>query len=274
MIFYISTIGDVLDEWDEATQTELISYERRTGPIAREYGLGLELAEFCIAENCDEPSRIMGFFEENTEYSKDLLLHAPYNELFPHAIEPAVVRLAEKRYTDSYDICLNYGIKKMIVHANFVASLYFSGYFITQQIKFWKKFLKEHPGDTQLVIENVMENEPWLITKIVEGVDDERFKMCLDLGHANLHAGTTLDQWIDECAPYVSHLHIHNNNGPSNSGFAGAGDLHRGLGNGIIDYEYMLKKVEEKITYPDLTLTIESYEMKESAQWLRDRGFI
>lgn len=273
MKYFLSTIGDVLDEWDEATQTELISYVHRTGPIAVKYGLGMELTEFCISENCDEPSKIMDFFEENTKYSSNLLFHAPYNELFPQAIEPAVVRVAEQRYDESYRLCLKYGFKKMVVHANCVASLYFSGYFITQQIKFWKKFLEEHPGNTQIVIENVMENEPWLITKIIEGVDDERFRMCLDLGHANLHNEHTLDYWIEECAPYISHLHIHNNNGPV-QGFAGAGDLHRALGNGIIDYERLLKKVMDLCKYHDLTATIETTEMEESALWLKEKGFI
>ena len=273
MKFYLSTIGDVIDEWDEATQTELISYEHRTGPIAKEYGMGLELTEFCIAENCDVPSKIMDFFKENVRYTGDLLFHAPYNELFPQAIEPAVVRVAEQRYDESYRICEEYGIRKMIVHANYVASLYFSGYFITQQIKFWKRFLDTHPGKTRIVIENVMENEPWLITKIIEGVGDERFRMCLDLGHANLHPELPLEKWIEDCAPYVSHLHIHNNNGPA-KGFAGAGDLHRSLGNGIIDYEKLLKKAESLITDPDLTATVESVEMEESVQWLKEHGFM
>ena len=275
MRFYLSTIGDVIDNWDEETQTEIISYAHNVEPIAKEYGLGLELTEFCISENCDDPSKVMDFFLENTKYTDDLLFHAPYNELLPHAIEPAVVRIAEQRYDESYKMCLEYGVKKMIVHANYIASLYFSGFFITQQIKFWKKFLSTHPGDTKIVIENVMENEPFLITKIVEGVNDERFKMCLDTGHANLHPEKTLDEWLEECAPYISHMHIHNNNGPTGStGFAGAGDLHRALGNGIIDYEKLLKKAEELIDCPDLTVTIETSEVKESVQWLREKGFI
>ena len=70
-------------------------------------------------------------------------------------------------------------------------------------------------------------------------------------------------------------MHIHNNNGPTGStGFAGVGDLHRALGNGIIDYEKLLKKAEELIDCPDLTVTIETSEVKESVQWLREKGFI
>ncbi len=273
MKYYLSTIADVLDEWDENTKTEVIHYVHATEPVASKYGLGLELAEFCISENCDDPSLIMDFFEENVALNNDFILHAPYNELFPHAIEPAVVRVAEERYDQSYKLCLKYGVKKMVVHANYVQALYFPSWFIPQQISFWKIFLREHPGDTKIVIENVMEAEPYLITEIVKGVDDERFRMCLDFGHANLHPEHTLDEWLEDCAPYISHLHIHNNDGPS-KGIAGTGDFHRGLGKGIIDYEHLLKKADELINIPDLTASVESYDLEESALWLREKGFI
>ncbi len=271
MKYYLSTIADVIDEWDENNKTEVIHYVHATSAVAKKYGLGLELAEFCISENCDDPSRIMDFFEENVRSNDDLLLHAPYNELFPHAIEPAVVREAEQRYDQSYKICQKYGIKKMVVHANYIQSLYFPTWFIPQQISFWKKFLAEHPGDTQIVLENVMEGLPYLITDIVKGVDDPRFKMCFDLGHANLHPEKTLDEWLEECAPYISHLHIHNNNGPS-KGIAGTGDFHSALGNGIIDYDRLLKKADSLI--PDLTASVESYGLEDSASWLLEHGFI
>ena len=271
MRYFLSTIADVRDDWDFDTNTYTIHYTHNTSAVAQKYGLGLELAEFCISENCDDPSRIIDFFEENVNAVKDHIFHAPYNELFPHAIEPAIARVAAERYDQSYKLCLKYGVEKMVVHANYVPTLYFPSWFIPQQIKFWKQFLEEHPGNTQIVIENVMESLPYLITDIVKGVDDERFRMCLDLGHANLHHEKTLDEWLEECAPYISHLHIHNNDGPSD-GIAGTGDFHRALGNGIIDYDRLLKKADSLIG--DLTASVESYELEESAKWLVDHGFI
>ncbi len=274
MKFYLSTIADVDSVWNEDTQNEDISYVHVAEPIAVKYGFGLELSEFCISMNCDDPSYVMDFFIENTKYTKDLTFHAPYNELFPQAIDPAIVRIAEKRYDQSYKLCMEYGIKKMVVHANYVSALYFPSWFIAQHIRFWKKFLKEHPGDVQICLENVMENEPYLDTEIVKGIDDERFKMCFDMGHANLHPEHSLDEWIEQCLPYITHLHIHNNDGPQ-KGVAGTGDYHRSLRNGIIDYERLLKKLDDAI--PDLTATIENNyadDFEDSAAWLKEKGFI
>ncbi len=55
------------------------------------------------------------------------------------------------------------------------------------------------------------------------GVDDPRFGLCLDVGHANTRVSETppLD-WIAPMAPWLRHVHLHNNDGDW--------DLHDALG--------------------------------------------
>jgi len=276
MKYYLSTISDVIYSWDEENCKETISYNHVTGPIAKEYGFGLELAEYCIATNCDSPEDVRSFFMENAKnYSGDIIVHAPFNELFPHAIDPAVVRVAKERYKAIYKLCEEIGAKKMIVHANYIKALYFPSWFKERQIEFWKEFLEENKGDCIIVVENVMEPDPNLITDIIKNVNNPRLRMCLDVGHANLHRGKSVYEWIEECSPYLSHLHIHNNNGPAdpNATFEGMADLHKALGNGIIDYERILK-LAESFGIDGLSATIETNEARESAEWLRNKGFI
>lgn len=273
MKYYISTIADVIYSWNEETQQETITYEHLTGPIAKQYGMGLELTEFCIASNCEHPETVASFFKENlNDYTSDIVLHAPYNELMPHAIEPLLVQAAYKRYDDSYKLCEKYSIPKMIVHANYVPSLYYESWFKERQIEFWKDFLEKHPGNCIICLENVMEDHPGLITDIIKAVDDPRFKMCLDMGHANLHPVRT-EQWLEECAPYISHLHIHNNNGPVGGNIPSRGDLHNALGNGQLDYVKLLRRADQLVS-DGLTATIESIDFLKSAEWLKEKGFI
>lgn len=273
MRYYISTIADNVFKWDEETQTGTMEYEHLTGPAAKEADIGLELAEFCVSSNCQEPESIMDFFRENAKnYTKELVFHAPYNELMPHAIEPLLVEITRKRYEQAYALCEEYGCTKMIVHANYIPSLYFESWFLSRQIEFWKSFLDTNRGKCQICIENVMESRPSLITDIVKAVDDDRFRMCLDIGHANLHP-VPPEQWLEECAPYISHLHIHNNNGPTGGNIPSRGDLHNALSNGKIDYERLLKRADALI--PDgLTATIESLDFADSVDWLKKKGFI
>ena len=270
MKYYISTISDVVCEEGEGGW-ETLSYADRTAPLAKEYGLGLEIAEFCISENMEDKfENVLPHVEKCASMVKDKVLHAPYNELFPQAIEPIVVEGAYKRYDQAYGYCRRFGADKMIVHANYVEALYFPGWFIDRHVDFWKRFLAEHPEGAVICVENVMENDPELILSILRRVDDPRLRMCLDVGHANLSTVDPAD-WIRQCAPFISHYHIHNNNGP-NPARRSLGDLHAALSKGVMDMKALLDLAEELT--PDATAAIESYAPEESVQWLRDNKYI
>ena len=59
-----------------------------------------------------------------------------------------------------------------------------------------------------------MEPEPEITAAVAEGVNDSRFGLCLDIGHANSRVSETpLPHWIDRFAPKLMHVHLHNNFG-------------------------------------------------------------
>ena len=74
-------------------------------PLAREYGCGLEIAEFCTAWNMDEKFEgVDGIVRKKLEGIPKRLLHAPYNELFPCAIDKKARLLATERYRQAIDL--------------------------------------------------------------------------------------------------------------------------------------------------------------------------
>ena len=271
MKYYVSSISDVISEEADG-DWEKLSYIKRTAPIAVQYGLGIEIAEFCISDNMDnEFETVLPHVEYSAAAVKDKTLHAPYNELFPMAIEPLVVDVAYRRYEQTLGYCRRFGASKMIVHGNYDEGLYFPNWFINRHIDFWKRFLAEHDDDVVICIENVKEEDPELILGILRGIEDPRLRMCLDVGHANLSDIKPID-WLRKCAPYISHYHIHNNNGAPKQGRRSWGDRHAALDDGNIDM-YELLKLAEELT-PDATAAIESYEPERSAEWLKNKGFI
>ena len=187
MRYYVSSITDVISEEADG-DWEKLTYVDRTAELVSANGLGIELAEFCISDNMDNSYEdVLPHVLKNCEASPDRTLHAPYNELFPMAIEPLVVEVAYKRYVQTLDYCKRFGAKKMIVHANYTEALYFPNWFIKRHIDFWKRFLAENDlGDVVICVENVQEEDPDLILGILKGVEDPRLRMCLDVGHANL----------------------------------------------------------------------------------------
>ena len=271
MKYYLSTVADLgMDE--EEGKDPVIYYLDRTAPVSKEYGMGLEIAEFCIAENLDDNlAQADEEVRRKMAIIPDIVFHAPYNELCPCAIDSRVRAVAAFRFDQAYEAALRYGAPKIVIHAGYQPVTYYKEYFITESIKFWKTFLAEHPADITYCLENVTEPEPEYLIRIIDGVDDPRFKMCLDIGHANL-TGTAPMEWLEACGTRVSHMHIHDNFGAKPDGPGSAGDLHLCPGKGTIDIEGIPKRAEQLI--PDATVTVESWDTEGSAAWLRGQGFI
>ena len=61
-------------------------------PVARSYGLGLEITEFCMASNMDKDYQEWSAVAfEKANGIKMLTLHAPFYELCPAAVDPLVL---------------------------------------------------------------------------------------------------------------------------------------------------------------------------------------
>ena len=235
--------------------------------LAREYGLGLEIADFCTALNMDEP-----LFPEKDAAVREKLLgverfvfHAPFSELCPAAIDPMVRSVTKKRYAQAAALSKGYGIRKLVIHSGFIPQVYFPEWFIPESAAFWREFLTDLPADMTVYLENVMETDPGLLRSIAQQVDDPRLRLCLDIGHAFNHTPVPpLSEWIDVFAPYLGHVHLHDNDGVT--------DLHRPLGQGKIDMEAVLEQIIRLA--PEATFTIENMLAADSVAWLRRRKYI
>ena len=68
-------------------------------PVARKYGLGLEIAEYCTAWNMDDRfAQTDAAVRSKLDGIPNRVFHAPFNELFPCAIDPKARELAAYRY--------------------------------------------------------------------------------------------------------------------------------------------------------------------------------
>lgn len=225
---------------------------------AKQYGLGLEIAEYCTAWNMDEKFR-----ETDTAVRQKLtgiqkrILHAPFNELFPCAIDPKARALAADRYRQAIELAKGYGAKKVIIHGGYNPRIYYPVWYVEQSVLFWNAFLEEDPG-VEIILENVLEDEPGLLLDVVKGVDDPRLRLCLDVGHANAYTAVPPMKWLETWAPYLSHFHLHNNDG--------SWDTHSGLNCGSIPVRDLLKQAETLC--PDATFTLEVMESEPSVRWL------
>ena len=239
-------------------QIYLSTVDPRAGELARELGLGVEIAEYCTAWNMDREypqtdERLRGALAGNPRR----ILHGPFNELFPCAIDPEARDLAARRYRQTIALARDYGADKVVIHAGFNPWLYYPVWFREQSAVFWREFLAEEPG-VEIVLENVLEQEPEWMTEILRAVDSPRLRLCLDVGHVNAYSPVDTAEWLRRCAPWISHFHLHNNNGTR--------DAHDPLFRGSIPMEELLTLAGELC--PEATFTLELPDAENSAREL------
>ena len=241
---FLSTIAD------DAVQT------------AREFGLGVELAQFCLAENMDKtPPDVQASLDAALEVPRRVL-HAPFAELCPAAIDPLVREVAKRRFLQAAALAKRYGAEKMVVHSGFIPLVYYPEWFAPQSAAFWREFLIDVDGLT-LCVENVMETSPDALRQVAEQVNDPRLRICFDVGHAFCQSGD-LAPWLDALAPYISHVHLHNNHGSF--------DEHLGLPDGTLDIAAVIRQLEALA--PQATYTLEVRSARASVEWLLEEGLL
>ena len=237
----------------------LSTIDPRAGDLARRYDFGVEIASFCTAQNMDE------YLPETEETLQTTLsgisrrvLHGPFNELFPCAIDPKARALAAERYRQAIALAERYHAEKVVIHGGFIPRVYFPEWYEDQSIGFWREFLPEIPAGMTVCLENVLEPSPGMLLNVVRAVNDQRLRLCLDVGHANAYSEISTIEWLEESAPFLSHLHIHNN--------GGTGDTHSKLWEGSIPIRQLLDRAWE--ICPAVTATLELPECEPAICWL------
>ena len=242
----------------------LSGMDSRAPALARTWGLGFEITEFCWAPRLEQPDA-MALVQRQIQGAAGLWLHAPFAELAPCAIDPLVRDAALCRFRQTIRTAQALGVQRMVVHGGFIPLVYFPEWFVEQSVLFWKELLADVPADMVLAVENVMEPGPDMLVQIASQVNDPRLGLCLDVGHANTSVSKTPPMdWIVPMAPWLRHVHLHNN--------AGDWDLHDPLGRGNIPMEQMLDTL--LTVCPAATYTIENQDCAPSLDRLAPRGYL
>ena len=233
--------------------------------LAKKHGFGIEIAEFCTPWFLDTDfEKVDPLIREKLTCSDRFVLHAPFSELFPSAIDPKVKAIAAERYRQVIQVAKGYGIKKIVVHGGYNPRIYFPIWYTEQSVLFWKEFVQEIPEDMVFCLENVFEEEPAMLTEIIRQVNDPRIRMCLDVGHVNAYSKISVMEWLESCADLTEHFHIHNNDTSR--------DAHGQLMDGTIPMKELLAVIDEKC--PNATLTLELMDAAPSVQWLLEQEVI
>lgn len=205
------------------------------------------------------------------------MLHGPFTEIIPAAIDYKAREFALKRLEQSFNVASEVGAEAMIVHSGYIPFMYFKEWQAEKSAAFWQHFMADKPSSFRIFVENVLEDEPYMIADMMKRIDDSRIGLCLDVGHALAashsaaghcstgHGAVPIEKWIEVLGPHICHFHIHNNDGE--------GDTHSPLGEGLLDF-HSIFAAAEAFCDPDVTFTVESRDAAASVKWLAEEGYL
>ncbi len=173
-----------------------------------------------------------------------LTIHAPFMDLNPGSVDPAVRRLTLKRWQQLGPIAEALRPQVVVVHPGFDHWRY--GAAVDQWLDLAsetiKELMEEYPPWVTVAVENIFEKDPWTIKALLERVNHPRVGHCFDIGHFLVFGNTDLDTWFAALGEWTVELHLHDNNGDR--------DAHWGMGKGIAPWDKLFSIVVRMETQP------------------------
>lgn len=233
--------------------------------------LHIEINHTCISEDLNEENRetlLTAIRRDIKDSGADrIIVHGPFTEIFPAGIDARARAFARTRLEEGWQVCHAIGAEAMVVHTGYVPFMYFKEWQAEKSAVFWQDFMKDKPASFRLYIENVLEDEPYMMVDMMKQISDPRIRLCLDVGHSAA-AGRgviPITEWIRAFGPYMGHLHLHNN-------FEDR-DSHGAFDDGLMDFHEIFKAIDAYCD-PRVTYTIESRDCAASIRWLKAAGYL
>ncbi len=224
--------------------------------FANKHNLNLEVCNFMKPQDLEENFKYN--LNQASELMKnlkgDVSLHGCFYDLNPISKDPRIKEITMYRYNQTMEVAESINAKTIIFHAGYNAG-FGPGkeQFVQAHSEFWQEFLNKYNNQNIIItLENTYEKNPDAILNIIENVNSNRLKFCIDVGHVNMASGLSVYEWIDKVDKHLYHMHLHNNFGRS--------DDHDSFLNGSLDFKKIINYLKSKKLSPNLNIEIFSEE--------------
>lgn len=187
-------------------------------------------------------------------------VHLPFQDLLPGARDPLIRDATSRRLKAAVETAKIYDPVHLIGHAVYWHPFYLNNFdqWLNNSLITWREILAHWPDHPPLYLENVFETDPEPMARLMRELDAPDVGICLDVGHWMSFAGgaekKNLRHWMESLAPWMGHLHLHDNDGTS--------DHHAGMGQGDFPWPEFFSMLKELGLRPGFTLephTMESF---------------
>lgn len=187
-------------------------------------------------------------------YDPCISIHAPFMDLSPGAVDPAVRELTIKRFARTLDFSEILKPRAIVFHSGYDRWKYDNrvDIWLDGSLKTWAT-INQRAADLgiDIAIENIFEEDPEHLALLSKEMNADNFGICFDTGHFNLFSKLPLKEWLGVIKPYIKELHLHDNERYA--------DEHLAVGDGNFDF----KTLFEEINGIDCVHTIEAHNVED-----------
>lgn len=183
-------------------------------------------------------------------------LHAPFQDFNPGSSKRRGRKAAHKIATQSLQLAEKLGAKRVVFHPGL-------GYdytakelalWLKNSLEFWPEFLAHAAAiNTVICIENIYEGEPEVFVELLGALNSPNLGHVFDIGHWNIFSSRNLSDWLTVTAPWLKHIHLHDNHGER--------DEHLAIGHGYVPFSTLFAWLKKSGQNP--TMTLENHNLPD-----------
>jgi sugar phosphate isomerase/epimerase len=175
--------------------------------------------------------------------------HAPFMDLSPGAVDDKIREVTAFRFSQVMDLVPYFHPRAIVFHPGYDrwrfdsdVALWLEGSLLT-----WKPLAERAEIlSVRLALENVFEENPSILWRLLEAIPSPSLGYCLDTGHGHLFSKVPIVQWIEVLGPRLVEVHLHDNHSQA--------DEHLPVGYGEINFADIFSSLRGKNLQPIYTI--------------------
>ena len=183
-------------------------------------------------------------------------LHAPFMDLSPGGVDAKIKQSTLERLDQTLEVGVFFAPRLIVFHPGYNKWFFDNNVdlWLENSLVTWSELLRkaEHLN-IPLAVENIFEEEPSSLYKLISKLNSPYFNFCFDTGHFNLFSRVTMEEWFISLGSFIKEVHLHDNNKLA--------DDHLPLGDGEIDFSLFFQLLKKYGVNP--IYTVEPHKVED-----------
>ena len=230
-----------------------------------------EIFGFCEPNNLDSNEKIRENINIFTQFKDKIYsMHGAFIGLQIACNDLSIRNVSRNRIIQNCVISKELNIKNLVVHCDkipYILQKDYTDYWVNTCYEFYSSIIDKY--DINVIMENCWDLSPYPMKQLIEKMNTEKFKGCIDTGHINCFSKTNISEWIDVLDKDLVHFHFNDNKGEI--------DEHKPAGQGTFDFKTLTEKMVELAIKPTVVIEMNTYEnidnIKSSIEYLKNNNF-